>query len=172
MKARCGGYKIENTWSEQDTLTELKRLVHSINSLPNEILYYKCEYPNKLNYSTGQCEVEVAKFGWDATFGTKEVHERYGYNQINWNPGIHSQDYSSGKHTITFNIMGFVPKGAVITSATWHIRYHIYPRYSQDVASGNLAINENVVTGGGFATFSHYGLWKFAGIIRVSWYYP
>jgi len=51
--ANCGGYKVEDTWTGQDTTTEWKRLVHTDANLPHEILPYKC--PNYHTLTSGVC---------------------------------------------------------------------------------------------------------------------
>jgi len=49
--ANCGGYKVEDTWDGKAT-DEWKRLVHTDNTLPHEILPYKCQQDYFWNGST------------------------------------------------------------------------------------------------------------------------
>ena len=59
VKASYGGFKIEDTWVDQDTATELKRLVHTDATLPHEILNYKCKAGYVFDIGLGTCSPVV-----------------------------------------------------------------------------------------------------------------
>jgi len=76
VKASCGGYKVEITWTGQDVDTQIAKLSHTDSTLPHEYLSLSCGDGYTFNATNNTCELLPMPSAWfhtAAIFGSSSL---------------------------------------------------------------------------------------------------
>jgi len=177
VSASCGGYKVEDTWDDQQP-NEWKKLLHTDDTLPHEILSYNCPYPKTL--IDGSCIQEYGA-GWELELtgpGAMTAIDGRNYNPNNQVRVLCTAegDNAVGLHTGVFTAKAYIPEGASLISGYIRISAqepYIFGGYLSPYADKFLYFDAGgtTVSGSLSLTVDHPVKYNFSGLLYLRWQY-